>query len=307
MKGHTYVRNKKIVGAGVAVAASAALLLAATPAFAEDESFVDSAYAISAAGLLDIDPLPAGVESFDGEPVSKEVVGLGKRTSDDAADGIFVGLLNASAEAGKAETSVARVELLSILRADLIRTYCEDADPDLSGLQIINGTVLGQPLPETAVPGTEIDLSPLATVTLNDQTRNADGSLTVTGVELKVLPGRDDDIDETLDAEDRASLPILGDLLGVELPTNLTTEQDVVDELTGALGVNLDEALQTVTIGSATCTAPADDDGDGKDQDYNDGKDEDGSDDAGPSDDVDAEVGDAPSPTVVQASLPVTG
>jgi hypothetical protein len=306
LKGHTYVRNKKIVGAGVAVAASAALLLGASPAFADDESFVDSAYAISASGLIDIDPLPAGVESPDGEFISKEVLGLGERTPDDAA-GIFVGVLNASAEAGQSDTSVARVELLNILRADIIRTDCTDADPDRSGLQIINGTVLGQRLPETAVPNTEIDLSPLATVTLNDQTRNADGSLTVTGIELKLLPGRDDAVNETLDAEDRASLPILGELLGVELPTNLATEQDVLTELTDALGVDLDETLQTVTIGSATCTAPGDDDG--KDEDDTDeGKDEDGSDDdGGDSDSTDAETGDAPAPTVVQASLPVTG
>jgi hypothetical protein len=197
------VRNKKIVGAGVAVAASAALLLAASPAFADEESFVDSAYAFSASGLLDIGPLPAGVESTDGEPVGKEVIGLGGRTSDAEANGIFVGVLNASAEAGRSEASVARVELLDILRADVIRTHCEDADPDLSGLQIINGTLLGQPLPKTPLPSTEINLSPLATATLNDQVRNADGSLTVTGVELKVLPGRDDDVNETLETGPR--------------------------------------------------------------------------------------------------------
>jgi hypothetical protein len=289
------VRNKKIVGAGVAVAASAALLLAASPAFADEESFVDSAYAFSASGLLDIGPLPAGVESTDGEPVGKEVIGLGERTSDAEASGIFVGVLNASAEAGRSEASVARVELLDILRADVIRTHCEDADPDLSGLQIINGTLLGQPLPETPVPSTEINLSPLATVTLNDQVRNADGSLTVTGVELKVLPGRDDDVNETLDAGDRAALPVLGDLLGVELPTTLLTEQDVLDELAGQLG-DAGRTLQTVTIGSATCTERGDDD-------YSD-EDDNGSDDDG---DDDGATTEAPAPTVVPAGLPVTG
>ncbi|MBW0115420.1 choice-of-anchor P family protein [Pseudonocardia abyssalis] len=306
------MRNKKIVGAGATVAVTAALLLGASPAFADEESFNDSAYAISASGLLDIAPLPEGVESVDGEYVSKEVLGLGERTPDDAA-GIFVGVLNASAEAGRSDTSVARVELLNILRADVIRTHCEDADPDESGLQIVNGTLLGQPLPETAVPGTEINLSPLATVTLNDQTRNADGSLTVTGIELKVLPGRGDGVNETLDSEDRASLPVLGDLLGVELPTTLATEQDVLTQLTDALGGDLDGALQTVTIGSATCTDRTGDDGDdgdngdGKDDDYSDGDDNgsgDGDDDA---DATDEAPGVAPSPTVVQASLPVTG
>lgn len=311
MKGHTYVRNKKIVGAGVAVAASAALLLAASPAFADEESFVDSAYAFSASGLLDIDPLPAGVVSTDGEPISKEVIGLGERTSDAEADGIFVGLLNASAEAGRSEASVARVELLSILRADLIRTFCEDADPDRSGFEIINGTLLGEELPETMVPGQEYDLSPLATIVFNDQTRNADGSLTVTGFELKLLPGAGDGRDERLSAADQAALPDLGGLLGVELPTSgIDTEQDLLDTLTGPLGVDLDEALQTITVGVATCTELGDDDGDGSgnnDEDNGD-KDENGSDDAGDdSDDVDGATTDAPAPTVVQASLPVTG
>lgn len=300
------MRNKKIVGAGATVAVGAALLFGASPAFADDEeSFVDSAYAISASGLLDIDPLPAGVESVDGEPVSKEVLGLGERTSDAEADGIFVGVLNASAQAGRSEASVARVELLNILRADLIRTHCEDADPDLSGLQIVNGTLLGQPLPETPVPNTEINLSPLATVVFNDQVRNADGSLTVTGVELKVLPGRGDAINETLDADDRAALPVLGDALGVDLGTDLLTENDVVAELTGALGVDLDEALQTVTIGVATCTELVDDGKD--DEDYGDKGDDGSDDDADESDESDDDDTEAPAPTVVEASLPVTG
>ncbi len=323
------MKNKKIDGAGVAVAAAAALLLAASPAFADEESFVDSAYAFSAAGLLDIDPLPAGVESTDGEPISKEVLGLGERTSDAAADGIFVGLLNASAEAGRSEASVARVELLNILRADLIRTFCEDADPDRSGFEIINGTLLGEDLPETMVPGQEYDLSPLATIVFNDQTRNADGSLTVTGFELKLLPGAGDGRDERLSAADQAALPALSGLLGVELPTSgIGTEQDLLDTLTGPLGVDLDEALQTITVGVATCTELGDDggdngdgndgdgdngdgdsgdNGDGDNGDNGDGNDGEDKDENGSGDDTDAATTDAPAPTVVQASLPVTG
>lgn len=311
MKGHTHVRNKKIVGAGATVAVSAALLLGASPAWADEESFVDSAYAFSASGLLDIAPIPGGVESVDGDLVQKELLGLGERTSDANADGIFVGVLNAEAEAHRSAASVARVELLSILRADVIRTHCEDADPDQSGLQIINGSLLGQPLPETPVPGVEINLSPLASVVLNDQVRNADGSLTVTGVQLTVLPGRGDGVNETLDSEARSGLPVLGDLLGVPLPTTLLTEQDVLDQLTGPLGVDLDESLQTVTIGSATCTLPGDGDEDGDgghDGDDGDKGGDDSSDHGDDSDDGDdAAPGQAPAPTVVEASLPVTG
>ena len=337
------MKNKKIAGVGIAgtVAATAvtALLLGASPAMADDGYGYGAAYAFAASGLFDQEPIKF-VES-DGELVRDEVLSFGERTELEDA-GIFVGVLNSAAEAGKAEASVLRLELLELLRADVFRTFCEG---DEGGVQLVNGTLLGQELPESPIPSTEIDGSPLVKASFNNQTRNTDGSLTVTGLELQLLPGRDDDVNERLSATDQASLPVLGDLLGVELPTNLGTEDDLVEQLTGPLGLDLDGALQTITVGSATCAVEdKKDDGeaaceDGKDygKDYGkdedepknyDGKTDDGETDDGTSDDgtsddgsdgcggddsgpdesnPEGEIPSAPAPVVVEASLPVTG
>jgi hypothetical protein len=295
------VKNKKIAGVGIAgtVAATAvtALLVGASPAMAEENGGFGSAFAISATGLLPIEPMKF-VES-DGELVRDEVLAVGERTELENA-GIFVGVLNSAAEAGRAEASVLRLELLDLLRADVFRTFC---DGDEGGVELVNGTLLGQKLPDTPVPSTEINGSPLVRVTLNDQVRNTDGSLTVTGLELTLLPGRDDDVNERLTAADQASLPLLGDLLGAELPTNLATEDDVVEQLTGPLGLDLDEALQTITVGSATCGLADKDDDVDKDVDKDD-EDEDSDDDSG---EEPEDGGSAPAPVIVEASLPVTG
>ncbi|WP_300007440.1 choice-of-anchor P family protein [Pseudonocardia sp.] len=290
------MKNKKIAGVGIAgtVAATAvtALLLGASPAMADENGGYGSAYAIGATGLIPIEPMKF-VES-DGELVRDEVLAVGERTELEDA-GIFVGVLNSAAEAGRAESSVLRLELLELLRADVVRTFC---DGDEGGVELVNGTLLGQKLPDTPLPETEINGSPLARVTLNDQVRNTDGSLTVTGLELTLLPGRSDERNERLTAADQASLPLLGDLLGADLPTTLATENDVVEQL----GLSRGGALQTITIGSATC-AVADKDVD-VDKDLD--KDED-SDDEPVDEDTTDDDDSAPAPTVVEASLPVTG
>jgi hypothetical protein len=295
MKGPTYVRNSRIAGAvaAVATAAATALLLGATPAVADEGDVFESAYAFSASGLLDIDPI-SFVESTDGELVRDELIGLGERTDDAEAAGIFLGVLNAEAEKGRAQASVARVELLEILRADLIRTWC---DGDDAGLEIVTGTLLGEELPRFPVGSETIDVSPLIQISFNNQSRDTDGTLSVTGIEIHVLPGADDDVDERVTRED---VGMLNSLLGEDLSLDLLTENQVAD----ALGLRSDEALQTVIIGSATCPDRGDDgdddnDGDtpddGADDGDDDGKDDDGDDDA------------APAPSIVEADLPVTG
>src|SRR5690606_36356147 len=99
--------------------------------------------------------------------------------------------------------------------------------------------------------------------------------------ELTVLPGAEvADPDEKLDAKEKAALPVLGDLLGKDLPL-VDTVGGLVNELGGLTG---GEALQTITIGNATCQegGPASGDGDDK-------------------------ADRAPAPSVVKAALPVTG
>jgi hypothetical protein len=300
------VNTKKLAGAAAAGAVSAVttLILGATPALAQDSS-TDYAYALEVGGLLDIDPVSL-VESKDGSLVSDELLSIGD-VAGDYEDDISFGLLTAEAESHRAETSVKEVNLLNILRADLIRTWCDNGD---GGLQIVNGSVLGHDLPDTSVPGKDLDISPLVKLSLNDQVRHSDGSLTVTGISLKVLPGAETNRDEQLSNEEKAALPLLGGVLGATLDDTASTVGEVADKLS-ALG--LDGDALTVTVGEANCREGGDgssDDGsndDGGTSDDGDNSD-DGDDDGGNGDDGDdGDVKTAPAPSVVQAALPVTG
>jgi hypothetical protein len=315
------VKTKKLASAAAvgAVTAVTTLLLGATPALAQD-SKGDSAFALSASGVLDINPI-SPVKSTDGKLVHDELLSIGN-VAGKYEDDISFGLLTSEAEAHRAETVVKEINLLDILRADVIRTWCKNGD---GGLQIINGTVLGHKLPDTSVPGKDIDVSPLVKVSLNNQKRNTDGSLTVTGIKITVLPGKKavDEGDKKLTTQEKATLPVLGALLGKELPANTDTVKGLVGELTGTLA--LDGDLQTITIGSATCReggasgggGDSDDDGKSKDDDGDkdgkgdskddkDSKDKDGKDKDDKKSDVKS-AGAAPAPTVVKAALPVTG
>jgi hypothetical protein len=312
------VKTKKLAGAAAvgAVTAVTTLLLGATPAFAQD-SKGDSAFALSASGVLDINPI-SNVKSTDGKLVHDELLSIGN-VAGKYEDDISFGLLTSEAESNRSETVVKEINLLDIVRADLIRTWCKNGD---GGLQIVNGSVLGHKLPDTSVPGEDIDVSPLVKVSLNNQKRNTDGSLTVTGIKVTVLPGKKaaDESDKKLSTQEKATLPIVGDLLGKELPADTETVNGLVGQLTGTLA--LDGDLQTITIGSATCQEGgasgsdenADDDGkssngdDDKDKGSKDSdKDDDGKDkDKDGKKDSDVKSA-APAPTVVKAALPVTG
>jgi hypothetical protein len=312
------VKTKKLAGAAAvgAVTAVTTLLLGATPAMAQDAK-TDGAFALEASGLIDI-PAISSVKSTDGKLVSDELLSIGD-VAGAHEDALSFGLLTAEAEAHRAETAVKEINLFDLLRADLVRTWCKNGK---GGLQVINGTILGKKIPDTAVPGHTIDLSPVATLKLNSQKRHPNGALTVTGLQLKVLPTASN-LDEPLSGEEKNALPVVGDLLGKQLDTSsLSTVRDVVEGLDlPALGGD----AQTVTIGSATCTEGAsgsnddaddnggngkDDDGDGKDDGDGNGKDDDGDgkdDGKGKDDDKDSKVKSAPAPSAVQAALAVTG
>jgi hypothetical protein len=313
------VKTKKLAGAAAvgAVTAVTTLLLGATPAFAQDsDSKGDSAFALSASGLLDINPI-SQVKSVDGKLVHDELLSIGD-VAGEYEDDLALGLLTSEAESHRAETVVKEVNLLGILKADVIRTWCDNGE---GGLQIINGSVLGQKLPDTSVPGKDLDVSPLVKLSLNDQKRNTDGSLSVTGIKLTVLPAPEvAEKEEKLSTQEKAALPILGDLLGKELPVNTDTVGGLVGEL-GGLATGGD--LQTITVGNATCqeggaasgsddstddgNSSNDDDANGDDDGKSDNGD-DNDDNGGKGDDSDVKsAGAAPAPSVVKAALPVTG
>ncbi|WP_433291775.1 hypothetical protein ACQPZQ_02935 [Pseudonocardia sp. CA-142604] len=305
------MNTKKLAGAGAAAFTAAtavtALLLGSTAAVAQ-EAASDSAYALSASGLLNIDPI-SYVESTDGNAAENQLAGIGDVLGENQS-AIGVGVLTAEARGGASETSVTKLNLLQLLRADLVRTYCEDGD---GGMEIVRGTLLGRDLPETPVPSQVLDVSPLVKLTLNDQVRHEDGSLTVTGIELTVLPGAGENLDRVLTDDERAALPELTGLLGTELPT-VNTVGDLVNGVTEGLGVQVDPSrpVQTITVGSATCSAgdgDGDADGAGNGDDDGAGNGDDNGDDNGDADDATevAAVGVAPAPQVMDASLPVTG
>jgi hypothetical protein len=310
------VKTKKLAGAAAvgAVTAVTALLLGATPALAQD-SDGDSAFALSASGLLDINPI-SPVKSVDGKLVHDELLSIGD-VAGKVEDDISVGLLTSEAESHRAETAVKEVNLLNIIRADLIRTWCDGGE---GGLQIINGTVLGHKLPDTSVPGKDIDVSPLVKVSLNDQKRGTDGSLSVTGIKVTVLPAPEvADKTEKLTTQEKAALPVIGDLLGKDLPVNTDTVGGLVGEL-GGLASGGD--LQTITVGNATCqeggaasgsdenadddSKSSKDDNDGDDDGKSSKDDKDGDDGKGGGN-SDVKAATAPAPSVVKAALPVTG
>lgn len=314
MRGLTTVNTKKLAGAATvsAVAAVTTLVLGATPAFAA-ESEHDSAYALQVSGLLDIDPV-SKVESTDGKLVSDELLALGD-VAGKYEDDLSFGLLTAEAQANKAESVVKEVNVFDLLRADIIRTHCASAK---GGLEIINGSVLGHKLPKTPVPSQDLDVSPLVKLSLNEQKRGTNGSLTVKGIELTVLPSAAGKLDEVLSPEDKKELPLLGKALGKELSGGVNTVRDLVDGI--GLPLEADGDLLTVTIGYAHCQAggasgdndEADDNGNGKDDGD---KDDDGKDDGGKDKDDDGKDKNsdvksdkaAPAPTVVKAALAVTG
>jgi hypothetical protein len=289
------VNSKKLAGAGAAAIGAAtavtALLLGSTTAVA-DEARVDSAYGIAAGGLLNISPVPY-VESKDGSPQHDQLLGL------TPAPNVSVGVLTVDARGGAATTSVAKVDVLDLVKADLITTSCKNGDEGT--LEIVKGSVLGTPLPRNPISNTTVNVSPLLRVSLGDQTRNEDGSLTVTGIELSVLPGSDDPA-RPLTSEERQAVPGLSKALGLDLPADTSTVGQVLSAVTGVVGgTGSRHTLQHVTIGSATCS-PYDDDGHHK-GDHAKGDDEPAADD----DPGSADAPEAPRPEVVQANLPVTG
>jgi hypothetical protein len=315
------VKTKKLAGAAAVgtVTAVTTLLLGATPALAQDDSTTDSAFALELSGLVDVNPISV-VESVDGTLVHNELLSIGD-VAGALEDDLSFGLLTSEAEANRAETAVKEVNILDILRADVIRTWCDNGE---GGLQVVNGTILGNAIPDTSAPSEELDVSPLVKLSLNDQVRNTDGSLSVTGIELTVLPSGAANPDEELTPEEQQALPVLGGLLGTSLDSNASTIGDVADQLGGVAA--LGGLQQTITIGSVTCqeggaasgasdsagddsdSGNGSDDGDsgnGSDDGASDGGDDDGGDASGNG--ANSDVKAATAPSAVQAALPVTG
>lgn len=215
----------RVGAAAVGAVTAATTFLFGGPVAVADEQRPDQAYVLAAQGVLNIPPTPY-VKSVDGKLVEDQLIGIGPiNTPFDSH--IKADVLKVRAEDNLASAAVTELNVLEILKADAIDTWCVNGK---GGLEIIGGSVLGQPLPPTPVSNFKLDLSPVAKLTLNEQTWNDDGTLTVTGIRLELLNGVNQ---------------LLKDLLGPALP----------DLLPNA------DAAQTLTIGSATCGTAGDGDG----------------------------------------------
>ncbi|TWE14490.1 hypothetical protein FHX69_6639 [Prauserella muralis] len=166
------------------MALTAGLLFA--PAASADEP-QNSAFALAASGLISIDPTPAVDDSNGASEDSVVEVA-------DPKGLLKANVLNARAGDGYAKSSVADLRLdlsplgdlgLSkpLLTATAIEARCDDGEVSSS---LAAANLGGTPLDVAAPPNTGVDVPGVASVVLNKQTENPDGSTTVTAISIKV-------------------------------------------------------------------------------------------------------------------------
>lgn len=273
------------VAVGAATAATVFVLGSAVAAAGTDER--SSASLLTVGGVVTISPTPYA-ESRDGEHDYQELASLGVLPG--LGGGIRSALVTAEAEGNKAEATVAKLDVLKLVTADAVTTWC---DGDEGGLSIVNGRILGVPF-SADQPPTTLDVSPLIKLELNKHTV-ADGALKVEGLKITVLPSAKPKA-EKLDGAELAAVPDLLKAFGVDLAKAplISTVGDLVDALGGGSG-----GLLTVTIGTAICSfdtpapeQPAADDHEEQEEAP-----------AVPA----AHREEAPAPVIVEHSLPVTG
>ncbi|MCE0766371.1 hypothetical protein LWC35_26215 [Pseudonocardia kujensis] len=281
------MKTSKFAGAGAAAVgaatAAAVLLLGSTAASAEP--VVDSsAYVFRTDGLLSISPSPYA-ESRDGDHDRQSVADVTALPLH-GKPGIGLSALVAEAEGHRAEATVAKVNLLDVLKAETFRTWCDGADGGSAGVDLVNASILGTPVKAPAEEQ-RFDVSPLLQVTLNQQDRD-DDSITVTGFTLTLLPNRDDP-KRPLNKEEQEVAPDLVGLVTGQLPDLQKTPLRTVDDLLRALSPKGD--LLKITVGSATCALEEEKEHEAEPVVKK----------------HEPEPGEAPRPEVVQKSLPVTG
>lgn len=188
MKGNTLSRKRSAVTARLAVVLCAlAVGVAATPAAsALAAAPVGSATALSATGVLRIDPLASLAGGTGFRQTSAAEVALPLPTS----PVLTAAALNAEVDAGRARSSAVdvrtRLELVGLpfdLSAELVEARCDDG---AGGVTLAGARIAGHEVALRPAPGTGVEVPGVASVVLNDQRRNGDGSLTVTAVVVEV-------------------------------------------------------------------------------------------------------------------------
>ncbi|MGQ0773575.1 MAG: hypothetical protein ACT4NY_04005 [Pseudonocardiales bacterium] len=170
--------SRKLAGASAAGAgaatAVAALLLGTVSSSAADVP-TSSAYGIVVQGLVPIDPTPQVQAPPDGADALAEF-----------PSPLGVGLLKVIAAGSTSSATAVDLNIADLVKAEVIKATCNDGVGDVS---ILGGDIGGSALPSDPGVGEGLDLSPIANVVFNHQSDNDDGSLTVEGVRISVLPG----------------------------------------------------------------------------------------------------------------------
>lgn len=221
-----------LVGASVLTALVVGGVVHTPAAAAEPE---DSAHALSASGLIDITKVPS-------------VVGQGKdhlvhtALPDGANSLVRAGVFNAAVDEGYAKASTADAKLglpgIPAISVGLVTAECEDG---AGGTSVADLRVGGQEINlDQIAPNTEIipdALQGVARITLNKQTDNGDGSLTVSALAVDLLDGTQRvDLSTATCVKQAAepSEPEVPEPSEPEKPTEPTTPPEDDEDLPGA-------------------------------------------------------------------------
>ena len=173
----THVTTIAAIGGALAVPAALAATASATPAPTPGVSW---AYGVSAAGLVNIPQTPQ-VSSLKG-PRSRSLVEL------PANPLVKLKALHTTATPGRSRASVVDLKVAqAALSAHLVTARCSAGQ---GTSHLVKASIAGRRLAADAAPNSTVTV-PVAglgqvDVVLNKQTRNVDGSLTVTAIEVKL-------------------------------------------------------------------------------------------------------------------------
>ncbi|MGI8535461.1 MAG: choice-of-anchor P family protein [Mycobacteriales bacterium] len=194
------IRSARVLALGVTVGLTLVTAAPALAAPANPGGINGSAFGLSvqAAGILNIGPTPQVVLPPDG--TRREVSTVNVPASPLVTANVLAVATQGDPTAGTstATATVAMAEVLpnlipgqpSVLSADAVNAQCTSTTAGQTGSSsLTNLRANGQPL-ANATPGanTVVQVQGLARVVLNEQITNPDGSLTVNGVHVTLLP-----------------------------------------------------------------------------------------------------------------------
>lgn len=264
------MNSRKLAGAGAAgvgaATAVAALLLGTVSGSAADEPTA-SAYGLAAEGLVPIEPTPQVQAPPDGTDALI-----------DLPSPLGVGVLKVRAAGQSSSATAVDLDIADLLKAQIIEATCDNGVGDVS---ILGGDLGGTALPSDPGVGEGLDLSPIASVVFNGQSHHDDGTLTVEGLRISVLPGgqlpdlaiTSDNLDQLRNLAPDLEVPTMEQLQSESASTQTPEEQapaqpavPTLDELLDQLGelnpglkvpTADGDALLEIVISSATCGAQA--------------------------------------------------